>query len=117
MDQERGVEDLIHAEHLKPYFDGKEPEEGDTPTEPEEISTDNQPTLEPEDMATSNPPDQFGQPPAGTDQVRAGASDANQPRGRGRPRKNVQTVNLFKTGIFTLKLDFFFYSIFVHKIK
>ena len=29
MNQKGSVEDLIHAEHLKPYFDGKEPEEED----------------------------------------------------------------------------------------
>ena len=36
IDQDGDVEDLIHAEHLKPYFDGKEPEEEHDETEQRE---------------------------------------------------------------------------------
>ena len=92
MDQEGDIEDLIHAEHLKPYFDGKEPEEEDIETVPEGISADTQPPMDPEDMAKSDPPNQIDQTPAGANTDQAGASDANQPRGRGRPRKNVHIV-------------------------
>ena len=92
MDQEGDMEDLIHAERLKPYFDGKDPGEKDIETVPGGISADTQPPMDPEDMAKSDPPNQIDQTPAGDDPVQAGASDANQTRGRGRPRKNVQIV-------------------------
>ena len=91
-DQEGDIEDLIHAEHLKPYFDEKQPEEKDTEKEPEAISANTRPPMEPEDMATSDPPNQIDQPPAGADPDQAGASDATQPRNRGRPRKNIRIV-------------------------
>ena len=67
-------------------------EEEDIETESEGISADTQPPMEPEDMAASDPPYQIDQPPAGADPVQAGTSNATQPRGRGRPRKNLQIV-------------------------
>ena len=48
MDQDGDFEDLIHAEHLKPYFDGKEPEEENKETEPEEINVATQLLMAPE---------------------------------------------------------------------
>ena len=55
-------------------------------------SVDTQPPVKPEVTATSNPPNQIDQLPAGAEPDQAGACDATQPRGRGRPRKNLQIV-------------------------
>ena len=90
--REGNTEELVHAEYLKPYFEGKEPEEKYDELQPDMTRADTQPTLDTEEMAMSDPPEISEPPPAGADQAQDGASDTILPRGRGRPRKNVRIV-------------------------
>ena len=92
MDQDGDIEDLIHAEHLKPYFDGKESEEEYNETEPEGTNAETQPPLESDAVAMRDQFNQTDQLPAGAETDQVEASGTIQPRGRGRPRENLQVV-------------------------
>ena len=91
MDQEGDIQDLVHAEHLNPYFAEKEPEDNEITPDYDEIGEEDDNARQPgeEETAMSDPPLARTQPPAGvgSDQDKVGI--ATQARGRGRPRKTV----------------------------
>ena len=95
VDQDGDVEDLVHAEHLKPYFAEKEPEKSeetpghDNVTEEEDNA---QPPGEEEETAMSDPPLARAQSPAGVGSDQDEVDAATQARGRGRPRKTALVI-------------------------
>ena len=91
MDQDGNFEDLVHPEHLKPYFDKKEPEDYNETTDVEEDNVNARPR-EDEDTAMSDPLSAQNQPPTSTGTKENGASNMTLPRGRSQPRKTTKIV-------------------------
>ena len=86
VDQDGDIEDLVHAEYLKPYF-AKNDAEDDNSTPSNEEDDVARPPRDDEEMATSDPPLLKTQPPAGVGSDQDEIGIATQARGRGRPRK------------------------------
>ena len=91
MDQEGDIEDLLHAEHLKPFFAEKEPEDDEETPEYNEIGKedDNARPPEEEETAMSDPPLARTHPPAGVGSDQDEVGIATQARGSGSLRKTM----------------------------
>ena len=82
VDQEGDIEDLVHAEHLKPFFAEKEPEDDEGKPDHDGIreEDDNAPPPGEEEMAMSDPPLARTQPLAGvgSDQDEIGIANSGE---------------------------------------
>ena len=89
VDQEGDIEDLVHAEHLKPFFAEKEPEDDEETPDRDRSREENDNARPPgeEETAMSDPPLARTQLPAGVGSDQNEVGVATQARGTGRHRK------------------------------